>query len=831
MDMGLIKQKIAEDKSKTLSSYRRYPVRFLFMELSNNTQNEILDLVQSSNGELLDLSDYIMKKDDGWLTKSRFFQVIEQYVSKEKDTYVVGFSEMIRFYSKKEIQSTVLSLFDIENDDATEHSNTQRRIYFICFSMMDNVSAVLKNSFSRKELLEPFINVEFEVNGEYREICFVADKFASNIKSNKISTSVDWIGLWRHSEIIDFTQPIWCCSESLFEWHQKASPDNAFQIDIVKDSKGYLQKMYNTYVDFPYESEDELYWKKLLGGFEGAKRGVDIREIVSEILSVDTLKTSSLAAKYLIADDPFDKWLIRNYVMAYIKDSFLCMVLRSLHSNSKKEFLVAIWQQGYRISNTSYLDERIDIIRELNKYADSFTPEKEIRETIIEGVASELCLESLNQDYSSEINLFELSKQSGKSLPELKSRMLAYYTKIFKPAYTGISDSEKEFMINIYSNGVLDKEEIRTTYPLLYAYLFSSGDNLVQAKTEYKYYLNAYRDSKVHHQDNAYLQEYYNSGCANASTLYSMYYDLLKQDNLVMKKADEQTDIYVLDGVGAEYIPLIVELIKQNGYEVDSCDYAAAHLPTITDVNKAYLSAVPYKEWIVDFDKEVIHGELYRTTTNIRKAIDMLERQIREIISESSGKRIIITADHGATARARWTDTKKKYNFLSADHEGRCCKITSKNDYEETADYIVYEDEINPGMPYVISLNETSLYNRPKYEDHGGATFEEVLVPVIVAVPGGEKTAISYKVLDEKLLVNGLDKRVSFIIIPEPVEAYVMEADGTKHVLTKADSLYYADLLSGKEQDIVVIIDDKTFKFHTINTSKKNMEGDDGFDD
>lgn len=143
----------------------------------------------------------------------------------------------------------------------------------------------------------------------------------------------------------------------------------------------------------------------------------------------------------------------------------------------------------------------------------------------------------------------------------------------------------------------------------------------------------------------------------------------------------------------------------------------------------------------------------------------------------------------------------------------------------------MYEDEINPGIPYVISLNETSLYNKPKYEDHGGATFEEVLVPVIVAVPCGEKKAISYKVLDQKLLVNGLDKRVSFIIIPEPVEAHVMEADGTKHVLTKADSLYCADLLSGKEQDIAVIIDDKTFKFHTINTSKKNMEGDDGFDD
>lgn len=65
MNLDELKLQIAEDKAKTTSSYRRYPVRFLFMELNNNTQSEILDLVKSNNGELLELSDFIMKKDDG----------------------------------------------------------------------------------------------------------------------------------------------------------------------------------------------------------------------------------------------------------------------------------------------------------------------------------------------------------------------------------------------------------------------------------------------------------------------------------------------------------------------------------------------------------------------------------------------------------------------------------------------------------------------------------------------------------------------------------------------------------------------------------------------
>ena len=78
MDMGEIRKKILEDKENVTISYRRYPVRFLFMEMSNDTQEEIEELVKSADGELLELSDYIMKKDDGWMTRNRFIQAIKE---------------------------------------------------------------------------------------------------------------------------------------------------------------------------------------------------------------------------------------------------------------------------------------------------------------------------------------------------------------------------------------------------------------------------------------------------------------------------------------------------------------------------------------------------------------------------------------------------------------------------------------------------------------------------------------------------------------------------------------------------------------------------------
>lgn len=831
MELGGIKEKIAEDKAKTTSSYRRYPVRFLFMELNNNTQDEIMDLVKSGNGNLLELSDFIMKKDDGWMTKSRFMQVIKENVSKDKDTYVVGFSEMIRFYSRKEIESTVVSLFDIENSDTMNSEVGSRRIYFICFSMMDDVYRVLQNCFSRISLIDPFINADYELGGKYRQICFVSDNYADNIKHNKISKSVDWMGLWKNSQILDFSKPIWCCSASLFEWHKKASPDNAFQIDVVENTKQYLQKILNYEIGFEYKESEAIYWNQFLEDIDSIATSKSLGEAIGSVLGIDVTKTEALAGKLFTSDSNYEKWLIRNYVIVYAEESFLSRVIKYSTQGSVKDFLLNVWLQGYKISNLSMLDERLRIIIEINRYANSYIPEEDIQGEIVNDLSRTIDVPISSEANRYGFNFIEIGKSNGIAEEEMKIRVGKYFSRIFKPAYTGLSYAEKEFLINLHTYGFIDRGDLQIMYPSYYSYLYGVGDKLVKGVDEYKLYLKEYKKSKATNRDTSYIHDYYNNGCANASNLYKMYYDIEKQDVLVEKLADEGTDIYVIDGVGAEYLSLIVDLLNRNSYEVDICRIATAHLPTITEVNKSYLSRLPIKKWFFDFDRNVVHGEFYHTTTNLRKAFDIIEKIVKEIVSESYGKRIIITADHGATARARWVETPKKYDYSQSDHEGRCCKIPSKDGYENNEDYITYVDEVNSEISYLISLNETSLYNRPKYEDHGGATIEEMLVPVIVANLQGAQNKIKYKVMDEKLQVSGLDKIVRFVINPEPESAFLIEADGTKHELCKEGNLYTTELSTGRVQEIFVQVEDIEFKFITENIARKNMEGDDGFDD
>lgn len=831
MDMGEIRKKILEDKENVTISYRRYPVRFLFMEMSNDTQEEIEELVKSADGELLELSDYIMKKDDGWMTRNRFIQAIKENASKTKDTYVVGFSELIRFFSNKEIESTVLSLFDIENSNIRDTKCAHRKIYFICFSMKSNVYQVLQKSFTRKDLIDPFINADYEFSGVYREIYFVSNDYADRITKNKITTSEDWIGLWRHSKLLDFSYPIWCCSESLYKWYGKASPDNAFQIDEIRNAKDYLQKAFGVTIEFPYLQEEVQYWNQLNTIYPRYNSGRDLQQFADRMLDINAKSTSALSGKWLITDNPFEKWFIRQYVKSYLQNTFLDKALAMVKTDSKKEFLTIIWQQGYWIQDTILLEERIEIINTLNKYADFFAPEKEIGDVILEGIAKELCMTMAEINEIGEFRLEELCEKTGRDLSDLRNRLYAYYIRNFKPAFIGLSSTEKEFVINLYTNEVIDKAEIKEIYPSFYSYLYGQAESLIEEKENLKSYLQAYRESKVADADNLYLESYYLNGGASSEKFYTMYCALPNQEKEVEPYFDK-ADIYILDGIGAEYLPLMVDIIRRNGYEIEYCNYAACHLPSTTEINKTYLSVVPYKEWFRDFDTKVIHGEIYCTSVNLRKAFDMLESKLKEIVQDAAGKRIVITADHGATARARWTDTKKKYDISKADHEGRCYRMTDGDVYQNTDDYIVFEDMERPGTSYVLALNETSLYNKAKYENHGGATIEEILVPVIVAVPQTNVEEVSYKVIAKKLEVRGYDRKVSFAIIPSlEEEVFVIEADKSRHTLKRENGVYSADLLSSKEQDITVEVVKTKYKFRTISIAKKNMMGDDGFDD
>lgn len=276
-------------------------------------------------------------------------------------------------------------------------------------------------------------------------------------------------------------------------------------------------------------------------------------------------------------------------------------------------------------------------------------------------------------------------------------------------------------------------------------------------------------------------------------------------------------------------MPFIIEKLNSYGYSAETACYGKCHLPSITSVAQKYYAKEYH--WDLTYDQDVIHGGIYYHVDNIEKALATIDRLIEQIIEAEADDIFAITADHGATVGHRLDKKDKKYNFDKAEHDGRCWKLNNHEQINPTNDYIVYNDEDE--KEWVIALNQQSLYNTSKYVVHGGATPEEVLVPVLIAHKG-KQIPKSYKVRPENLKVSGLNKGIEVKIYPMPQEVTVnlRAKDGTDTEMTYSieTKTWKGELKRGIAQDITISIGLQSFTFKTTSVSM-DMKKDDLFDD
>ena len=147
-------KKISEDKRKN-NIYNRYPIRFVFTPLTDNTENDILMLQSELNKciyssfqkkfTIVNLYN-LLAFDDAWITKTQLINYVKNLLLTEDDYIILGFSELIRFYSREDLEAIIISFMtDIES---TNEKN--KRIYFMCFSLFDPISLELKTN-NRKD--------------------------------------------------------------------------------------------------------------------------------------------------------------------------------------------------------------------------------------------------------------------------------------------------------------------------------------------------------------------------------------------------------------------------------------------------------------------------------------------------------------------------------------------------------------------------------------------------------------------------------------------------------------------------------------------------------
>lgn len=281
-----------------------------------------------------------------------------------------------------------------------------------------------------------------------------------------------------------------------------------------------------------------------------------------------------------------------------------------------------------------------------------------------------------------------------------------------------------------------------------------------------------------------------------------LYTKLQTKDVAINKiEGKESTMLYWIDALGVEYLSYITELARRKGLSIH-IDVARADLPTITSINKSFydnwMGLKKYKEEELDDTKHKKKGGYFYTKEKkpiyIVKELEVIKRAIecaKTSLAMHECRQFVIVSDHGAS---RLAVLKKDENPHPTDtqgeHSGRCCKAYDEGDRE----YIIEEN----GYFVRTDYGRYKGSREANVEVHGGASLEEIIVPVIT-LRLKKQMEVDVRVLNADSIQadrhNGtsIDLYISDIVSSDKVAVVV---DGVKYQAKCKDKTHYSVVLT-----------------------------------
>lgn len=212
-----------------------------------------------------------------------------------------------------------------------------------------------------------------------------------------------------------------------------------------------------------------------------------------------------------------------------------------------------------------------------------------------------------------------------------------------------------------------------------------------------------------------------------------LFMKLQPRSSIVSKINKDKTGFFFFDALGVEYLAYIQSKCEKYGlfFEVS---VGRCELPSITSANKEFENTCPNVKKISDLDELKHHSTIYDYTTcpypihlfSELKIIDDELRRIQAQLAQGTIQKAVILSDHGASRLAVLYGKEFTSNIELDEngiHSGRCCKI----DEAPNLPQVSYED----GYAVLANYERFKGGRAANLEVHGGATLEEVLIPVI----------------------------------------------------------------------------------------------------
>jgi len=280
------------------------------------------------------------------------------------------------------------------------------------------------------------------------------------------------------------------------------------------------------------------------------------------------------------------------------------------------------------------------------------------------------------------------------------------------------------------------------------------------------------------------------------------YTHLPTRDNAIKSiKNKDSTFLYWIDALGVEYLSYITELVHKKGLSFH-VEITRVDLPTITSKNSQFYEqwqGAKYKEERLDNIKHKDNGGFFYSEkssepTYLASELNIIEDAINYAAAKLAMhecKSFVITSDHGASRLAVIHNQEEKYDTdTKGEHSGRCCKAFSGCD-----------------LPYAIEENDfltLSDYGRFKgsrkanVEVHGGASLEEVVVPIITLTLRNN-SSVEIRVLDkedihpDRHLGTTVKLYISYV---ETIDNVLLVINGTSYKASSDDRSHYTFVLS-----------------------------------
>lgn len=276
---------------------------------------------------------------------------------------------------------------------------------------------------------------------------------------------------------------------------------------------------------------------------------------------------------------------------------------------------------------------------------------------------------------------------------------------------------------------------------------------------------------------------------------YNKY--LVPRATIVSKLIKQDALVYFVDAMGVEFMGFLQEKLYERKL-TGRIQYGLCNLPSITCMNKEFLSDfqaanIPVYD-VKKLDNIKHEGEMSynyeseKSPVHLFAELDILKEVLQNAESDlASGKykHVYLISDHGASRLAVINEHENKWEVSEkGQHSGRCCP---KSEISDKPDQATEEN----GFWCLANYDRFRGGRKANVEVHGGATLEEVIVPIVeITQPSGD---LKCKIDKDSKTVTASFKKNALVrlYISEDFDDVKALVDGKYYEVQKTDTKYY----------------------------------------